>query len=70
MENLHWHPFVGDTGDESWVLKMVWAVIALVVAVAYVKMLVPAMVAVIEWKHLEFGSDGAVKMNEERVEAH
>lgn len=61
---------MGGTDDESWVLKVVWTVIALVVAAAYVKIQVPAMVAATEQKHLEYGFDGAVKMNEERVEVH
>lgn len=43
VENLHYHPFVEDTDDESLVLKVVWAVVALVVVVAYVEIQVPAI---------------------------
>lgn len=48
--NLNWHPFVGDIGDGRVAQKVAGAVVAVVVAEAYVEIQVPAMVAATDWR--------------------
>lgn len=60
---------MGDIGDGRFALKVVWAVVAMVVAEAYVKIQESAMVDVPDSRQLAFELDEvAVKMNEQRVE--
>jgi len=62
---------VGDIGDGRFALKVVWAVVAMVVAEAYVKIQESAMVDAPDSRQLAFELDEvAVKMNEQRVEVY
>lgn len=71
VENLNWHRLVGDIGDGRFALKVVWAVVAVVVAEAYVKIQESAMVDAPDSRQLAFELDEvAVKMNEQRVEVY
>ena len=68
--NQYCHPFVGDTGDGRLMLRVICPVVTMVVAVAYVEIQVPAMVAATDQKHLALGFDDvALMMNEEKMEA-